>query len=222
MCVVQGHGILPSQKLLPTLPQNARYAFHENTCFDWGTFRWVMNQTISNLASYKYIIFMNSSVRGPHLPVYWPVSFDCLGAHGGFDMCIQKLTSLSARLCYLGFYKTSNIWVVLQAFVHWSTIFTSRLSNDIKLVGSTISCESTYLHGDTTAEKRQNPHVQSYVMATDQVSRAFWLDMSGSAIMIPLLLGLSTIKLCAGRRQNFDGRQARFQVLRELARHNLE
>lgn len=57
----------------------------------------------------------------------------------------------------------------LQKFVHWSSILTSRLAGKVKLVGSTISCEGTFLHGNVTAVRRQNPHVQSYVMATDQV-----------------------------------------------------
>lgn len=58
---------------------------------------------------------------------------------------------------------------LLQKFVHWSSILTSRLTDKVKLVGSTISCEGTFLHGNLTAERRQNPHVQSYMMATDQV-----------------------------------------------------
>lgn len=57
----------------------------------------------------------------------------------------------------------------LQRFVHWSSILTSRLVGKVKLVGSSISCEGTFLHGDPTAIYRQNPHVQSYMMATDQV-----------------------------------------------------
>ena len=57
----------------------------------------------------------------------------------------------------------------LQAYVHWTSILTSRLIGKVKLVGSTISCEGTFLNGDLTAAHRQNPHVQSYVMATDQV-----------------------------------------------------
>ena len=58
---------------------------------------------------------------------------------------------------------------VLQGFVHWTSLLTSRLIGKVKLVGSTISCEGTFLNGDLTAARRQNPHVQSYVMATDQV-----------------------------------------------------
>ena len=58
--------------------------------------------------------------------------------------------------------------MLLQAFVHWSSILASRLTSKVKLVGSTISCEGTFQNGDLTAARRQNPHVQSYIMATDQ------------------------------------------------------
>ena len=51
----------------------------------------------------------------------------------------------------------------------WSRIFTDKLNEDVKLVGSTISCEGASLGGDPANAWRQNPHVQSYVLATDQV-----------------------------------------------------
>ena len=49
-------------------------------------------------------------------------------------------------------------------------MFTDKLSKDVKLVGSTISCEGSHAGGDPNKELRQNPHVQSYAVATDQVS----------------------------------------------------
>jgi hypothetical protein len=58
---------------------------------------------------------------------------------------------------------------VLQVSVHWSRILVSRLSERVKLVGSTVSCETAWMGGDTSRESRQNPHVQSYIIATDQV-----------------------------------------------------
>ncbi|KAL3154058.1 hypothetical protein ABBQ32_013603 [Trebouxia sp. C0010 RCD-2024] len=51
----------------------------------------------------------------------------------------------------------------------WSRIFTDKLTDEVKLVGSTISCEGAPLQGDSANGWRQNPHVQSYVLATDQV-----------------------------------------------------
>ena len=112
---------------LPRLPSNVRVVRHPNECFDWGTFGWVVNSGLVDTAPYKYFIFLNSSVRGPFLPPYWP------------------------------------------AGVHWSRILSERLRGEVKLVGSTISCEGAFKGGVLTGEKRQNPHVQSYIVATDQV-----------------------------------------------------
>ena len=39
----------------------------------------------------------------------------------------------------------------------------------VKLVGSTISCEGAHEFGGVAGRGRHNPHVQSYVLATDQV-----------------------------------------------------
>lgn len=46
--------------------------------------------------------------------------------------------------------------------VHWTTAFTSKLSTDVKLVGSTINCGGAYSVDDP------QPHVQTYAVATDQ------------------------------------------------------
>ena len=92
---VQGDNILPSQIPLPSLPSNAQYIFHSNQCFHWGTFGWALGKSVADTATYNYIIFMNSSVRGPLLPAYWPVSsiewqtmscYKCI-----FKPCIFKL-----------------------------------------------------------------------------------------------------------------------------------
>lgn len=39
----------------------------------------------------------------------------------------------------------------------------------MRLVGPTISCEGSPYQGNVQGEWRTNPHVQSYVLATDQV-----------------------------------------------------
>lgn len=46
-------------------------------------------------------------------------------------------------------------------------MMTSKLIGDVKLVGPTISCGGTFKPG--TMELRQNPHVQSYAIATDAI-----------------------------------------------------
>ena len=57
----------------------------------------------------------------------------------------------------------------LQTSMHWTHIYTGRLGPRVKLVGSTINCQPVWWHSDPANEMRHNPHVQSYVMATDQV-----------------------------------------------------
>ena len=59
---------------LPELPSNARYVVHEDTasCFDWGAYAWAL-VNVEDPRRYKHVMFLNSSVRGPFLPAYWPV-----------------------------------------------------------------------------------------------------------------------------------------------------
>lgn len=58
---------------LPALPSNARYVLHNNECYDWGTFGWVLMTQDIDINDYTYFIFMNSSVRGPFIPSYLKV-----------------------------------------------------------------------------------------------------------------------------------------------------
>ena len=58
---------------MPVLPSNARYVFHKNKCYDSGTIGWAIQNRKVDTSLYRYIIFMNSSVRGPFLPPYFPV-----------------------------------------------------------------------------------------------------------------------------------------------------
>ena len=51
------------------------------------------------------------------------------------------------------------------AGLHWTTAFVRKLRGDVKLVGSTINCGGAY------ALSAQQPHIQSYAVATDQVRR---------------------------------------------------
>lgn len=50
----------------------------------------------------------------------------------------------------------------LPTTVHWTSAFTSKLTADVKLVGSSINCGKAYSVVDP------QPHVQSYIVATDQ------------------------------------------------------
>ena len=48
---------------LPDLPANARYEFHHNTCYDYGTVGWLLEKGKFDPRGYKYYVFVNSSVR---------------------------------------------------------------------------------------------------------------------------------------------------------------
>ena len=48
----------------------------------------------------------------------------------------------------------------------WTEAFTNKLTDTVKLVGSTINCGGITADGLT----RINPHVQTFAMATDAVS----------------------------------------------------
>lgn len=84
-CFLQGKGILQSQQRLPDLPSNAQYVYHDNVCYDWGTFGWALANSVLDVSNYKYLVFMNSSIRGPHLPAYWPVS--TCSSHSSMNAC---------------------------------------------------------------------------------------------------------------------------------------
>lgn len=60
--------------------------------------------------------------------------------------------------------------LAMQGKLHWTLPLLSRLTAHVKLVGPSISCEGSPLNGDFSGKWRHNPHVQSYVVATDQVS----------------------------------------------------
>jgi hypothetical protein len=51
------------------------------------------------------------------------------------------------------------------ASMHWTAAFVRKLRGDVKLVGSTINCGGAY------ALSAQQPHIQSYAVAMDQVRR---------------------------------------------------
>ncbi|KIY96554.1 hypothetical protein MNEG_11409, partial [Monoraphidium neglectum] len=70
IAVQRSHGQL-DPSLLPPLPPHARYVFHENVCYDWGTFGWLlMGSGHVDPRRYRYFFFINSSVRGPFMPPY--------------------------------------------------------------------------------------------------------------------------------------------------------
>jgi hypothetical protein len=57
----------------------------------------------------------------------------------------------------------------VQNQLRWQQLLVGKLNEKVKLVGATISCEGSPFEGKVDGEWRTNPHVQSYVLATDQV-----------------------------------------------------
>ncbi|MEW5303409.1 MAG: hypothetical protein WDW36_006105 [Sanguina aurantia] len=58
----------------------------------------------------------------------------------------------------------------MKGLFQWWEPFVSLLTQRVRLVGSTISCEAAPLDGDPASKVwRRNPHVQSFALATDQV-----------------------------------------------------
>jgi hypothetical protein len=67
--------LFPQRVPLPQLPQHARYVNHQNECYDWGTYGWLLLRSgLVNIKQYRYYFFINSSVRGPYLPAYAKVT----------------------------------------------------------------------------------------------------------------------------------------------------
>lgn len=52
-------------------PSNAYPSPRARSCYDWGTFGWLlMHSGHVNHKQYRYFFFINSSVRGPFMPPY--------------------------------------------------------------------------------------------------------------------------------------------------------
>lgn len=98
-----------------SIPSNIRLVFHENRCFDMGTFGELLDKKLIDLTESEYVVIMNSSIRGPFLPTYVSKDF------------------------------------------RWISALTSKINSVVKLVGPSISCGS------------RQPHVQSFLIATDMV-----------------------------------------------------
>eukprot|EP01025_Chloroclados_australasicus_P047486 TRINITY_DN532_c0_g2_i1.p1 TRINITY_DN532_c0_g2~~TRINITY_DN532_c0_g2_i1.p1 ORF type:complete len:419 (-),score=10.73 TRINITY_DN532_c0_g2_i1:1857-3113(-) len=59
------------QKELRARSNNIQIIVHENACYDWGTYGWYLKKNLHKFRQrYKYIILMNSSVRGPFQTSY--------------------------------------------------------------------------------------------------------------------------------------------------------
>ena len=53
-----------------SIPKNVKLVYHDNSCFDIGTFGELLEKKLIDLSNSKYVIVLNSSIRGPFLPLY--------------------------------------------------------------------------------------------------------------------------------------------------------
>lgn len=114
LLIINGESDLPLEALLAkTSAQQAgrvRLLRRPNTCYDGGSIGEVLRAQPHLAESYRYYIFINSSVRGPFLPRYFQTMAKAEAAEGG------------------------------GATLAWTSIFTSLLNDEVKLAGTTVSC----------------------------------------------------------------------------------
>ena len=107
---------------LPALPPNARYVLHQNQCWDWGSFGWLLGLPPShrdhvNTSRYRYFAMVNTGIRGPMLPDYLEERMD-LDHSASCDPDEAQQRGL----------------------VSWFDVFLTKLKGDTRYVGSTINC----------------------------------------------------------------------------------
>lgn len=173
----QGKGLFDPEPL-PRLPRNARYLKHENKCFDIGTVGWVLEKHVDRRCGlYRLVTAASPAQLRPMLPSaaggacvsphYTPSAPPAQKRH----TCICP--TLAPALCAPPRKYTYFVWlnssvrgpfmpVYAAARMHWTEAYTSKLTNVVKLVGSTVNCGGAY-------GRPPVPHVQTYVVATDRV-----------------------------------------------------
>ena len=107
---------------LPDLPANARYVLHQNDCYDWGTFGYLLNLPESHpdfvdTAKYRYFAMLNTGVRGPVLS-------DELEARMDRDHEASCSVEEADR----------------QGLVRWYDFYLSMLNDEVRYSGPTLNC----------------------------------------------------------------------------------
>ena len=152
---------------LPPLPVNARYVLHQNECLDIGSVGWLLalppaHPDHVDTARYRYFVLLNTSVRGPTLPL--PLE-DRMDPHSAVRCAASDVDADAADAPQPFSAPTVDVSSPGRAAVDrerlrlfpWYHAFLGRLDERVRLVGCTISC--TYA-----------THVQSYVLAMDFVT----------------------------------------------------
>ena len=151
---------------LPPLPPNARYVLHQNECMDIGSVGWLLGLPPSHpdhvdTSRYRYFFFMNTSVRGPFLPVYLEDHMDVDGAL----QCPAKAADEADAV--------AEALREERALFSWFHVFLGKVDERVRMVGCTISCAFA-------------THIQSYVLAMDFVAlQLLWQDAGLEAEDIP-------------------------------------
>ena len=132
-----------NEEEMPPLPKgNAFYFQHENRCFDYGTIGWFIERyTIGNPWKNSMSLMNNIYHRKFNLKQYRYFILMNSSVRGPFfpPYFLQFL---------------SDYQIDFNEIFHWYAIFTRRISDRVKLAGSTISCDISL-------------HVQSYFLTTD-------------------------------------------------------
>jgi hypothetical protein len=102
--------------------------------------------------------------------LYLSSPFLCSYDWGAYGFFVRKFRRVLRNFSYYIFVNSSVKGPFVPGYakgsMHWTHPFTSKLQKDVKLVGSTISCEAGH------------PHVQSYAVATDQAGLALLRNSS--------------------------------------------
>ena len=121
-----------------------------------------------------YYIIINTNGPLPQLPplvgirakylLHENVCFDW----GAFGWAIRNGFVRVTKYTHFVFVNSSVRGPFVPTYVResWTQLLLSALSDDVKLVGPTISCEAASSKG---LLKRNNPHVQSYTVGTDRI-----------------------------------------------------
>ena len=119
--------------------KNLVILIRDNIGFDLGAYSGALNWLKNMNMVFKYYIFMNSTVIGPFLPTYYPKTLHQFAKQIGVSIPHGAES------------------------IHWSQIFTSKINEKVKLVGTTIACLSSIDAGG------YGPKISGYCFATDEI-----------------------------------------------------
>ncbi|CAF1335153.1 unnamed protein product [Adineta steineri] len=133
---------------MPPLPKtNAFYFQHENNCFDYGTMGWFLDKYTIGNPWQKQSSITNSNMNNNKTDRIFDIR-----RYKYFIFMNASIRGPFFPPYFLQF--LSDYENEFNAPYYWYYIFTKRINDKVKLVGSTISCIPV-------------PHVQSYLMITD-------------------------------------------------------